>query len=38
MPYATNAALPSSVRNHLPEHAQDIYRGASRGHRGLSDS
>ena len=28
MPYATNAALPSSVRDHLPEHAQDIYRAA----------
>ena len=28
MPYANNAALPTSVRNHLPEHAQDIYRGA----------
>jgi len=28
MPYATNAALPSSVRNPLPEHAQDIYRAA----------
>lgn len=28
MPYATNAALPASVREHLPEHAQDIYRAA----------
>lgn len=28
MPYATNAALPASVRSHLPEHAQDIYRAA----------
>ena len=28
MPYATNAALPASVRLHLPEHAQDIFRAA----------
>jgi cation transport regulator len=28
MPYATNAALPTSVRSHLPEHAQGIYRSA----------
>ena len=28
MPYPTNAALPASVRSHLPEHAQDIYREA----------
>lgn len=28
MPYATNADLPPSVRNHLPSHAQDIYRAA----------
>lgn len=28
MPYSTNADLPSSVRNHLPPHAQDIYREA----------
>jgi cation transport regulator len=26
MPYASNAHLPPSVRNHLPAHAQDIYR------------
>jgi cation transport regulator len=26
MPYAANADLPASVRNHLPEHAQSIYR------------
>jgi len=26
MPYASNADLPASVRHHLPEHAQDIYR------------
>ena len=28
MPYASNAALPASVRNHLPFHAQEIYREA----------
>jgi cation transport regulator len=28
MPYATNEELPSSVRQHLPPHAQDIYREA----------
>ncbi len=28
MPYATNAALPASVRNYLPAHAQHIYREA----------
>lgn len=28
MPYLTNAELPPSVRHHLPEHAQDIYRSA----------
>jgi cation transport regulator len=28
MPYAANADLPPSVRNHLPERAQDIYREA----------
>jgi len=28
MPYPTNADLPHSVRAHLPEHAQDIYREA----------
>lgn len=26
MPYPTNADLPTSVRAHLPDHAQDIYR------------
>jgi cation transport regulator len=26
MPYQTSHDLPPSVRNHLPEHAQDIYR------------
>lgn len=28
MPYQTNTDLPPSVRGHLPEHAQDIYREA----------
>jgi cation transport regulator len=28
MPYFFNADLPAPVRNHLPEHAQDIYRSA----------
>jgi cation transport regulator len=28
MPYPTNADLPLTVRSHLPEHAQDIYREA----------
>jgi len=28
MPYATNAAFPASRREHLPEHAQDIFRAA----------
>jgi len=28
MPYRSNSDLPSSVRNHLPSHAQDIYREA----------
>jgi len=28
MPYPANADLPPSVRSHLPEHAQDIYREA----------
>ena len=28
MPYASNADLPSSVKSHLPEHAQDIFRAA----------
>lgn len=28
MPYQTNAELPDSVQRHLPDHAQDIYRGA----------
>jgi len=28
VPYARNDDLPASVRSHLPEHAQDIYREA----------
>ena len=28
MPYLTNDDLPLSVRTHLPEHAQDIFREA----------
>lgn len=28
MPYEINADLPASVRQHLPDHAQDIYREA----------
>jgi cation transport regulator len=28
MPYRMKSDLPLSVRHHLPEHAQDIYRAA----------
>ncbi|MCC8378101.1 MAG: ChaB family protein [Rickettsia endosymbiont of Graphium doson] len=28
MPYKNNTDLPDSVKNHLPKHAQDIYREA----------
>jgi cation transport regulator len=28
VPYSDNAELPQSVRDHLPEHAQTIYREA----------
>jgi cation transport regulator len=28
MPYRVNADLPASVRDHLPAHAQEIYRAA----------
>lgn len=28
MPYAMNDDLPPSVRDHLPSHAQDIFREA----------
>ena len=28
MPYANNSDLPDRVKNHLPNHAQDIFREA----------
>jgi cation transport regulator len=28
MPYATNEALPASVKDHLPRHSQDFFREA----------
>lgn len=28
MPYTSNADLPDRVKDHLPEHAQDIFREA----------
>ncbi len=28
MPYRSNQDLPAAVRDHLPSHAQDIYREA----------
>jgi cation transport regulator len=28
MPYNSNADLPESVRDNLPDHAQDIFRAA----------
>jgi cation transport regulator len=28
MPYSRNLELPRAIRNHLPTHAQDIYREA----------
>lgn len=28
MPYRTLSALPDSIREHLPKHAQEIYRAA----------
>jgi cation transport regulator len=28
MPYPTNTALPASIQQHLPPHAQNIYREA----------
>ncbi len=41
MPYRQNSDLPPSVRSHLPEHAQDIYRAAFNhayaAHAGESD-
>jgi len=41
MPYRVNVDLPASVRKHLPEDAQDIYREAFNhayaAHAGESD-
>lgn len=41
MPYRTNHDLPPSVRSHLPDHGQDIYREAFnhayRAHAGEAD-
>jgi len=31
MPYKRNVDLPESVKDNLPEKAQDIYRGAYNG-------
>jgi cation transport regulator len=28
VPYRHNADLPPAIRNHLPDHAQDIFRAA----------
>lgn len=28
MPYRRNSDLPPAIRNHLPDHAQDIFRAA----------
>jgi cation transport regulator len=28
MPYTTNADLPEDIKNHLPDHAQTIFREA----------
>jgi cation transport regulator len=28
VPYRSNADLPATIRQHLPSHAQDIYRAA----------
>ncbi|HVO04795.1 MAG TPA: ChaB family protein [Candidatus Cybelea sp.] len=28
MPYASNLHLPPAIRDHLPDHAQDIFRAA----------
>ncbi|MGF6973663.1 cation transport regulator [Paraburkholderia sp. JPY465] len=28
VPYSSNADLPESVRDHLPQHAQELYRAA----------
>lgn len=41
MPYRSNSELPPGVRNHLPDHAQDIYRETFnrvyRAHAGEAD-
>ena len=41
MPYRENGDLPANVQNHLPQHAQDIYREAFNhayeAHAGESD-
>jgi cation transport regulator len=31
MPYPSNADLPPAIREHLPTHAQDIFRAAFNG-------
>ncbi len=31
MRYMTNSDLPSSIKNHLPEHAQTVYRQVFNG-------
>ena len=42
MPYSSNSDLPDPVKNHLPSHAQDIYReafnSASREYAGEGES
>ncbi|EGC34963.1 hypothetical protein DICPUDRAFT_152726 [Dictyostelium purpureum] len=38
MPYKTNKDLPENVKNHLPKHAQDIFREAfNHAHEEYSD-
>ena len=38
MPYQSNTDLPESVRHHLPEHAQTIYREAyNNAHKQYAD-
>ena len=32
MPYRSNADLPPAIRDHLPEHAQAIFRAAFKAH------
>lgn len=39
MPYQKNQNLPDSVKNHLPSHAQEIYREAfNNAHKEYKDS